>query len=192
MSPQCLASTLQYLQAKRVCCQEKWSIKFNPANSIWWSWWLEHVKCELSGDRPGIIIQQNRKAGGAVWFLTQHSSHAWYELCKLMELRNTTISNQNSGQSSHLTSVEVTFEPFTSSQYMPTILSSCCKLRAWTNSLMSTEYNVQRKWHKILDTANTYRANIIAYLFPCPYWFQRNYLIKERGRVHIWESVGFI
>ena len=35
---------------------------------------------KLSGNRPGIIIQQDRKAGDAIWFFTQHSSHAWYEL----------------------------------------------------------------------------------------------------------------
>ena len=35
---------------------------------------------KLSGNRPGIIIQQDRKAGDAIWFFTQRSSHAWYEL----------------------------------------------------------------------------------------------------------------
>jgi len=39
-----------------------------------------------------------------------------------------------------------------------------------------------------MDKANTYRANIIAYFFPCPYWLQRNYLMNGRGRGYIWEK----
>jgi hypothetical protein len=43
------------------------------------------------------------------------------------------------------TSAEIMFVPFMSSQYIPTILSSCCKLRAWTDGKTIKEIKLRNR-----------------------------------------------
>lgn len=59
-SPQWLASTLQYLQVKKVCCKEKWNNKGENKQSVFSlrAWWLE------PGNFLGMVQTWNRHPAG--------------------------------------------------------------------------------------------------------------------------------